>query len=313
MRKCNGVETMHGRKLKAYVRALELGSITKAGEELGYTQSGISHMLKSLEEEVGFSLLERRATGVSATPEGASLLPAIRDLLQTREVLDQHISIIRGLEIGHIRIAAFTSVAIQWLPPIVKKFQKSYPGITIQITEAGSSGIGQCMKDRSADLSFFTGWESEGFDWTPLCHDRMLVVLPEDHRLAGAEAFPLQEMSQERFIAPMEDFNGDIHQVVDRLLVAPDIQLTSSSDYAIMTMVGAGLGITVLPELIVKSFQTNVVSIPLDPPFWRTLGYGKPSGQHLSPASKAFLQYVRDYVTEHHREDLCVTDHWEHK
>ena len=115
---------MNIRKYEAYVRAVELGSLSKAAEELGYTQSGISHMMQSLEDEVGFPLMVRTSSGIVPNHEGEMLLPIIRQLLNTSEALEQYIAKIKGADTGRIRIAAYSSVATNWLPGIIRDFQK---------------------------------------------------------------------------------------------------------------------------------------------------------------------------------------------
>ena len=124
---------MNIRKYEAFVRAVELGSLSKAAEELGYTQSGISHMMQSLEDEVGFPLMVRTSAGILPNTEGEMLLPIIRQLLRTNESLEQNIAKIKGADIGCIRIAAYPSVATYWLPGIIALFQKDYPNVEIQI------------------------------------------------------------------------------------------------------------------------------------------------------------------------------------
>ena len=143
---------MNIRKYEAFVRAVELGSLSKAAEELGYTQSGISHMMQSLEEEVGFPLMVRTSSGIQANNEGEMLLPVIRQLLNTSESLEQHIAKIKGADTGRIRIAAYPSVATYWLPGIIRDFQKDYPHVEIQIIEGGSDTIEEIMDSRKAEL-----------------------------------------------------------------------------------------------------------------------------------------------------------------
>lgn len=144
---------MNIRKYEAYVRAVELGSLSKAAEQLGYTQSGMSHMMQSLEEEVGFPLMVRTSTGILPNSEGELLLPIIRQLLNTNESLEQHIAKIKGADTGRIRIAAYPSVATYWLPEIIRDFQKDYPNVEIQITEMGSGAIEEIMANRQAELA----------------------------------------------------------------------------------------------------------------------------------------------------------------
>ena len=139
---------MNIRKYEAYVRAVELGSLSKAAEQLGYTQSGISHMMQSLEEEVGFPLMVRTPSGIVPNSEGELLLPVIRQLLSAGESLEQYIAKIKGADTGRIRIAAYPSVATYWLPQIIRDFQKDYPHVEIQITEMGSGAIEEIMANR---------------------------------------------------------------------------------------------------------------------------------------------------------------------
>lgn len=103
---------MDFRKYEVFLRTLECGSLTRAGEELGYTQSGVSHMMKSLEEEVGFRLFSRGRAGMELlTSEGARIVPIIRELSKWNEQLSQVLSSIKGFELGTIRIAAMASIS----------------------------------------------------------------------------------------------------------------------------------------------------------------------------------------------------------
>ena len=132
---------MNIKKYEAFLRAVELGSLSKASEELGYTQSGISHMMQSLEDEVGFPLMIRTSSGILPNAEGQMLLPIIRQLLNTNESLEQYIAKIKGADTGRIRIASFSSVATYWLPKIISAFRKDFPNVEIQIIEGGANTI----------------------------------------------------------------------------------------------------------------------------------------------------------------------------
>ena len=179
------------RKYEAFVRAVELGSLSKAAEELGYTQSGISHMMQSLEDEVGFPLMVRTSSGIVPNTEGEMLLPIIRQLLRTNESLEQNIAKIKGADIGRIRIAAYPSVATYWLPAIIAGFQKDYPNVEIQIIEGGTDIIEGAMERREADLCLYAGGEGKNFEWLPLCEDQMLALVPPGHPLAEGAFVPL--------------------------------------------------------------------------------------------------------------------------
>ena len=103
-------------KYEALTAVVEQGSLTLAARELGCTQSNLSHSIDSLEKELGFALLLRSRGGVRLTPEGERLMPAVRGLLNSAEQLRQTAASVRGLDSGTVRVGAFTSVAVHWLP-----------------------------------------------------------------------------------------------------------------------------------------------------------------------------------------------------
>ena len=156
---------MNIKKYEAFLRAVELGSLSKASEELGYTQSGISHMMQSLEDEVGFPLMIRTSSGIQPNAEGQLLLPTIRQLLNTNESLEQYIAKIKGADTGRIRIASFSSVATYWLPHIISAFRKDFPNVEIQIIEGGANTIDTMLcpqttafPTRARKTFFLGGW-----------------------------------------------------------------------------------------------------------------------------------------------------------
>lgn len=287
---------MNIRKYEAFVRAVELGSLSKAAEELGYTQSGISHMMQSLEEEVGFPLMVRTSSGIQPNSEGQMLLPVIRQLLNTSEALEQYIAKIKGAETGRIRIAAYPSVATYWLPEIIREFQKDYPHVELQITEMGSGAIEEIMENRQAELCIYAGGEGKSFEWVPLCRDRMLALVPPGHPLAAGPSVPLAALAEEGFIMPMPDYDGEVRFILDKLPHWPQILFSVCSDYAIINMVTEGLGVSVLPELLLKNYSHHAAALPMDPPQERLLGMGVPQVRAASPVTRNFMRYVQRYV-----------------
>ena len=287
---------MNIRKYEAFVRAVELGSLSKAAEELGYTQSGISHMMQSLEEEVGFSLMVRTSSGIQANSEGEMLLPVIRQLLNTNESLEQYIAKIKGADTGRIRIAAYPSVATYWLPGIIRDFQKDYPHVEIQIIEGGSDTIEEIMANRQAELCLYAGGEGKGFEWLPLRRDRLRALVPPDHPLSRESAVPLEALLNEEFIMPMPGYDGEVRFILDKLPRWPHILSSACSDYSIINMVAEGLGVSILPDLQLENYSHKAVALPMEPPQERTLGLGVPQMKTASPVTRNFIQYVKRYV-----------------
>jgi len=294
---------MNLRKYEAFVRAVELGSLSKAAEQLGYTQSGISHMMQSLEEEVGFPLLVRTSAGIQPNHEGEMLLPVIRQLLSTGETLSQYIAKIKGADTGRIRIAAYASVETYWLPKIIREFQEDYPRVEIEIIEGGSGAIEHIMANRQADLCIYAGGEGKDFEWIPLCEDKLLALVPAEHPLAKEHAVPLKALAGEKFIMPMPDYDGEIRFILDKLERWPQILFSACSDYAIINMVTEGLGISILPELLLSNYSHQAVALPLDPPQVRMLGMGIPQVKTASPVTQNFMGYVQRYIERTIKKD----------
>ena len=111
-------------------------NFTKSGERMGYTQPGVSHVLKAMERELGFPLFLRTPKGVTLTSNAETILPLVRELLAVNEQLTQTVSNINGLETGHLCIATFASISRSWLPQVIFAFKQKYPGIEIELLEA---------------------------------------------------------------------------------------------------------------------------------------------------------------------------------
>lgn len=287
---------MNIRKYEAFVRAVELGSLSKAAEELGYTQSGISHMMQSLEEEVGFSLMVRTSAGIKPNNEGQMLLPVIRELLATNESLEQYIAKIKGVDAGRIRIACYPSIAAYWLPEIIAGFQKEFPNVEIEIMEGGAETVEKIMENRQADLCLYAGGDGKDFEWIPLCQDRMLVLVSPEHPLAGKGDISMAALQEEKFIVPMKEYDGEVYDILNQFPTRPETAFSACSDYAIVNMVRLGLGVSILPELLVKNYENGTVAMEMDPPQYRMLGMGVPQMKAASPVTRNFMRYVQEFV-----------------
>ena len=186
-------------KYEALNAAVEQGSLTRAAESLRCTQSNLSHSLDSLEKELGFPLLKRERGGVRLTPEGERLMPSVRALLSSAEQLRQTASSIRGLDSGTVRIGAFTSVAVHWLPGVLKEFQADYPKVDFKLLNGDYHDVEQWLSDGSVDIGFVTMPCALGCECITLMEDRLLAILPLGSRFENYPRFPLvRERSFER-------------------------------------------------------------------------------------------------------------------
>ena len=280
-------------KYEAFLKAAELGSLTRAAAELGVTQSAVSHMIGALEEELGFSLLKRGRSGARATAEGERVLPAIRGMLNSREQLEQTAAAIRGLDCGTVRIGTFTSVAVHWLPGMIKKFQADYPNVELKLMNGDYHDVEQWLSEGSCDLGFIALPTKQRGKVTALLEDRLLAVVPKEHRLASLPRFPIKEVEHEPFISLLETSDHDARRALEAAGVKPNIRYTTKDDYAIIAMVEQGLGVSIMPELVLQSSGRSFAAIPLEHPRSRQIGIAVRSGKLLSPLTARFLDTVQ--------------------
>ena len=285
-------------KYKVLMAAVEQGSLTLAASQLGCTQSAVSHSIAALEEELGFSLIKRSRAGVKLTAEGERLLPAVRNLLSSEEQLYQLASSIRGLDYGTVRVGSFTSVAVHWLPPILKRFQQDFPNVDIKLLNGDYNDVDRWIREGSVDIGFITVPSELECETVPLMEDRLLAIVPEDSRFKSYPKFPLVECETEPFISLLESSDHDARRALDAAGVKPNVRFYTKDDYAIIAMVEQGLGISIMPELLLKGRQDRVLKLPLVPEAKRFIGMAIAASGKAGPATRKFADYVVRYVKE---------------
>lgn len=285
-------------KYEAFMRAVELKSITRAAESLGVTQSAVSHMISSLESELGFALLRRSRTGAAPTADGERVMPAIRGILSSREQLEQVASAIRGLDSGTVRIGTFTSVGVHWLPGIIAAFRADYPNVELKLMSGDYHDVEQWLSEGSADIGFVSLPTKVGGQSWPLLTDRLLAVVPKTHPRAGSGVFPVRELAKEGFIGLLETSDRDARGVFAGSGASPEIKYTTKDDYAVIAMVERGLGVSIMPELLLKNCSEGVRCLELDPPASRTIGLCLPDAERAGPATLRFAEYAREWVSQ---------------
>lgn len=283
-------------KYEILAKVVELKSLTRAASVLGCTQSAVSHAISSLEDDFGFAVVTRSRAGVRLTDEGGRIMPTVRAILNYEEQLRQTVSAIRGLDSGTVRIGAFTSVAVHWLPSVIKEFQRDFPAVDIKLLNGDYHDVEQWLLDGSVDLGFVNVPNSLGCECITLMEDRLLAILPVDHKFASYPKFPLVECETEAFITLLEESNHDANRALSAAGIKPNIKFSTKDDYAIIAMVEQGLGISIMPELLLKGRQDNIKVLELVPPSKRTIGLAISETSKASPATRRFADYVVRYV-----------------
>ena len=281
-------------KCKAFVSAVDEGSLTGAGKLLGYTPSGISQLVSAMESELGFSLLIRKSNGVVPTHEGETMYPLALEYIQKESDIYKAATELSGMYKGNVMIATFASIAAHTLPQIIKDFTDLHPSINIQIEETTKNRIEKMVAAGKADLAFCSRLSNPSYEWIPFAEDRMVVVLPKDHPYAASESYPIKNCKKEDIIMPSEGDDADVRELFKRYGVVPNIRLTTLENYTAINMVEKGLGIAVMNDGITRYWQTNTVIVPIDPPSKLEMGITLPDLENAAPAAREFVCFAAE-------------------
>ncbi len=282
---------------EVFLKTAELGSLTKAADALGYTQSGVTHLLNSLEDQFGFKLLHRNRKGVCLTSYGEAILPGIRSVLHQQHVLQEQVNDLNGMRSGLIRIGNFTSVSSHWLPGMICLFRQDYPGIRFDLMHGTNEDNERWVREGSADLAFVRVPAASDLESVPLATDPLVAVVPVGSDLSSRESISLEIFEQAPYIALSEGVDDEISDIIRRHSIHPDTQFTEKDDYAVLAMIEQGLGISIMPELVLKGTSRDVVSVPLDPPAHRDLGIAYKNKAMLSHSARVFIDYAQRYLS----------------
>ena len=278
---------MDAKKLAALAAAVDQGSVTRAAEQLGYTQSGLTHMMNSLEREIGFSVLLRDRRGVRLTPAGQRIMPMVRQCLAANQALEREIALVNSHQEETVRVASYASIAMHWLPELIEQFRRRCSGVSVDVQMGSVEEVYRWVREGRVDMAFASRQESSTLDWTPLKPDPLLAILPRSFDTGGAASLDVRRLEGQEFLMPSLG-------ALDRCGVTPVIRDTQVSDTVIISMVEHGLGVSILSRLVLKGRSDDVLALPLDPPAVRELGVA--TLPHLRPLARKFLQFTAEMV-----------------
>ncbi|MBQ5483700.1 MAG: LysR family transcriptional regulator [Candidatus Methanomethylophilus sp.] len=280
-------------KYRAFTEIGEGKSFTEASEILGVSQSGISRMISDLEADWGFRLFERDRNGVQLTREGASLLPYAKALCSDFKSLESAVTGLKDPSRGHLYIGVFSSVATYWVPEIISRFKEDYPDVTYDLMLGDYAELEEWVAEGTADFAFSHRPSSSELEWELLDMDEYLAVMRDDDPMAFEDYCPAHCLEGRPFMLLERGGRSEVGNYLDENRVQPDIRFRTWDDYSVMSMVSAGLGMGVLPSLILKNLPERVVTRPLKPPLFREIGVIRRKGRPLTPVADRFMDYLK--------------------
>lgn len=284
---------MDTRKIRVLLSAVEAGSFLRAADALGYTPSGITHMMDALETAIGLKLLERGRFGVRLTPEGQKLLPLFEKLdAVDREITAKITSIQRNRE-DCIRIGAYASIARSWMPTFIREFNALEPGVELSMKVGAMEEVYHWLYTGAIDIGFVSQNKNFSCYFIPLAEDPHYAIFSSTFPLNGRTSFSVEELVSLPFIMPSFGTNLDVQAIFDEVGVSPGKHTVKADDSTILSMVAGGLGVSIFSQMLLDGNVENIQAVPLSPPFFRTLGMALLTPKGVRPALEHFISYVK--------------------
>lgn len=281
-------------QLEVFLKVVETASFTKAGEQIGLSQSAVSQAVAALELELNIKLLHRSRNGVSLTKIGERITGLIRDLIMIKTKIIDEASGMTGIETGTVKIGSIASMSAKLLPGMIGSFKKRFPGVEVILYEGSYEEIKNWIKLSVVDVGVVTEKKHEN-EFIPLLQDKMVVFVKENHTLSNQSQIDLREIANEPFIMPKE-CQRVLQTIFKGQGIFPTIQFEVSDVATIIAMVQEGVGNTILPEMAIPATLTNVNVSYLSPQVYQNLGLEVRSTNYMSSALTAFIYEAQEYT-----------------
>lgn len=275
-----------------FCKVIDVGSFTRAAESLSYSQSAVSQAVKSLEQELGSTLVNRGKDGVTLTADGAMYLPYLRSVCSAETALAQKKREMQGLESAVIRIGTFTSMSRNLLPQLMQSFKEQYPSVRFELLQGEYSSITHWIQEGTVDLGFVNKQLVTGLPMEPICHDVMLAVLPPSHPLATQAQISLCQLAEEPFILLDEGEHSVPLKAFQQYGLQPKIEYKVYDDYSILAMVRQELGVSILYRLVLAGLGEGLAIRPILEPLERTIALAWKNWDTLPLAARRFAAFI---------------------
>lgn len=273
------------------------GSFARAAEQLHVTPSAISHAVAAMEEEFGFSMFARTKSGVRLTASGAALHPAVEMVLHSHENVMQQVAEINGMQKGCVKLGAFNSVCVSWLPRIITGFKEQFPGVELEIFQGNYNDVAAWLRSGVVDLGFLSGDATRDLKFFPLYKDPLVCVAPKGFTTITPGRITLEEMRGRQFVIQSSGCDADVQNYLKSFQLRVHSSCHVTDDQSTVAMVESGVGISIMPQMLMHGAQ-NVEVIPIDPPAHRTIGIACLGEEGMSPAAKQLLAFVQKMLQQ---------------
>lgn len=281
-----------------FCKVVETGSFTRAAQALGYSQSAVSQTVKTLERELGTTLVSRGKGGVALTQDGESYLPYIRAVSGAEQALERRRRELEGLENSTIRIGTFTTVSRNLLPQLMQRFKKRYPNVHFVLQQGEYTSINRWVREGNVDFGFTNLHTASDLVAQTLYRDEMVAVLPLEHPLAAQQMVTMEQLAEEPLILLDEGASSVPLEMFSRQGLTPRIEYQVYDDYSILAMVQQGLGVSILYRLVLSGFGERVAVRPISQAPQRTVALAWRDWETMPLAARQFADFILRHAPE---------------
>lgn len=287
------------KKYECFLSVIETGSFSETAKKMNYTQPAVSHMIRSLENELQTRLFLRSRHGLQLTYEGSMLVPYIEGLLKAKNALIQKSMEIRNKNAGVLKIATFETFFNGLMPDILTSFRKEFPDVVFEFFQGYYREIDNWVNKDMVNFGITCLDDSKGeFQKKLLFKEPYYVALPKLHPLAKHSVLTAEEIKDEIIITLDEGDAKNIFNVMNKkggYEISPKYQFCNYD--GISASIEKGLGISLLPELACrKESSSKIIFIPFSPVHYRSIGIIYKNKEKLTAISNRFLEHVISHI-----------------
>lgn len=257
-------------QLRYFVAVADEGNFSRAAAKVRVAQPSLSQQIRKLEAEMGQPLFDRLPRSVVLTEAGRCLLEYARQILASIGDARRCVDELKGKIAGHVAVGAIPTIAPYVLPQLVVTFQKHYPDVTLHIVEDVTAGITQRIEAGELDVALAsTCQQSPTLRREHLGNEPLLALVPEGHPLAKQTVVSFEDLKSQRFLLlhEMHCLSQQVHHLLESRRLLPEVALAGSQLSTIANMVAAGIGLSIVPQMMVDHQATpGCVSLPFAPP-----------------------------------------------
>ena len=299
---------MEVHQLRYFVAVADEGSFSRAAAKVRVSQPSLSQQIRKLEAEMGQPLFDRLPRSVVLTEAGRCLIDYARQILASIGDARRCVDELKGEVAGKVAVGAIPTIAPYVLPGLVVTFQKHYPDVILEIVEDVTDSITRRIEVGELDVALASSCRpSPTLRRESVGAEPLLALVPEKHPLAKKDVVELDDLKSQRFLLlhEMHCLSQQVNHLLESRRLRPEIALAGSQLSTIANMVAASIGVSIVPQMMVKHYATpGCVSLPFAPPVpERALNF---LSNPLRFQSKAAAAFRREAAAALSAKDLSI-------